>query len=238
MVGGAAVTEEFHPGFRNSVAAYTVSLLNPKIIRDLDLARHGLTRGRAQARELPAARGRTILEGRRREEPSRRWRNSPRATPRGSPLTASRLDGDRRRAARRRAGNSAQCHRGRLARGAAGACCAARAWQPDRQARHGDAPGAAGSVREVGGRLSRHLVRERTRSRRRTASTAWSATMRARIRGRLGLRAPAPRVRRGQRQEGRLGTRHRRHGRDHPGDGQGGCRARRRDSHREPRFAK
>ena len=41
-VGGAAVTEEFHPGFRNSVAAYTVSLLNPKIIRDLDLARHGL----------------------------------------------------------------------------------------------------------------------------------------------------------------------------------------------------
>lgn len=41
-VGGAAVTEEFHPGFRNSLAAYTVSLLNPKIIRDLDLARHGL----------------------------------------------------------------------------------------------------------------------------------------------------------------------------------------------------
>src|SRR5262249_7639269 len=32
----------FHPGFRNSVASYTVSLLNPKIIRDLDLAGHGL----------------------------------------------------------------------------------------------------------------------------------------------------------------------------------------------------
>ncbi len=42
VVGGAAVTEEFHPGFRNSVAAYTVSLLNPKVIRDLDLHRHGL----------------------------------------------------------------------------------------------------------------------------------------------------------------------------------------------------
>src|SRR4030081_725693 len=42
VVGGAAVTEEFHPGFRNSVAAYTVSLLNPKVNRDLDLARHGL----------------------------------------------------------------------------------------------------------------------------------------------------------------------------------------------------
>ncbi len=41
-VGGAALTEEFHPGFRNSVAAYTVSLLNPKVAADLDLAAHGL----------------------------------------------------------------------------------------------------------------------------------------------------------------------------------------------------
>ena len=32
IVGGAAVTEEFYPGFRNSVASYTVSLLQPKII--------------------------------------------------------------------------------------------------------------------------------------------------------------------------------------------------------------
>jgi phytoene dehydrogenase-like protein len=42
VVGGAAVTEEFHPGFRNSVASYTVSLLNPKVIRDLNLESHGL----------------------------------------------------------------------------------------------------------------------------------------------------------------------------------------------------
>ncbi len=42
VVGGAAVTEEFHPGFRNSTASYTVSLLNPKIIRDLRLHEHGL----------------------------------------------------------------------------------------------------------------------------------------------------------------------------------------------------
>ena len=42
VVGGAAVTEEFHPGFRNSVAAYAVSLLQPKVIRDLDLMAHGL----------------------------------------------------------------------------------------------------------------------------------------------------------------------------------------------------
>ena len=42
VVGGAAVTEEFHPGFRNSTASYTVSLLNPRVIRDLRLAEHGL----------------------------------------------------------------------------------------------------------------------------------------------------------------------------------------------------
>jgi phytoene dehydrogenase-like protein len=42
VVGGAAVTEEFHPGFRNSTASYTVSLLHPKVIRDLRLAQHGL----------------------------------------------------------------------------------------------------------------------------------------------------------------------------------------------------
>ncbi|NCP64657.1 MAG: NAD(P)/FAD-dependent oxidoreductase [Paraglaciecola sp.] len=42
VVGGAAVTEEFHPGFRNSVASYTVSLLNPKVIIDLELHKHGL----------------------------------------------------------------------------------------------------------------------------------------------------------------------------------------------------
>jgi len=42
VVGGAAVTEEFHPGFRNSVASYTVSLLNPKVIQELDLHANGL----------------------------------------------------------------------------------------------------------------------------------------------------------------------------------------------------
>ncbi|SIN59997.1 Phytoene dehydrogenase-related protein [Parasphingorhabdus marina DSM 22363] len=41
VVGGAAVTEEFHPGFRNSTASYTVSLLQPKIIADMKLAKRG-----------------------------------------------------------------------------------------------------------------------------------------------------------------------------------------------------
>src|SRR5215218_4780174 len=42
VVGGAAVTDEFVPGFKNSAASYTVSLLQPKVIRDMDLERHGL----------------------------------------------------------------------------------------------------------------------------------------------------------------------------------------------------
>lgn len=41
IVGGAAVTEEFAPGFRNSTASYTVSLLRPKVIADMALADHG-----------------------------------------------------------------------------------------------------------------------------------------------------------------------------------------------------
>ncbi len=64
VIGGAAVTEEFHPGFRNSVAAYTVSLLNPKIIRDLALAQHGLRVVERRAQNfLPAPDGRYLLTG-------------------------------------------------------------------------------------------------------------------------------------------------------------------------------
>ncbi|MGB8397586.1 phytoene desaturase family protein, partial [Bradyrhizobium sp.] len=70
VVGGAAVTEEFHPGFRNSVAAYTVSLLNPKIIFDLKLSEHGLRIVERRAQNfLPAPDGSYLLtgEGRTRE---------------------------------------------------------------------------------------------------------------------------------------------------------------------------
>src|SRR5690348_2826004 len=64
VVGGACVTEEFHPGFRNSVAAYTVSLLNPKIIADLDLASHGLRIVPRRAQNfLPGPDGRSLLIG-------------------------------------------------------------------------------------------------------------------------------------------------------------------------------
>ncbi len=64
VVGGAAVTEEFHPGFRNSVAAYTVSLLNPRIISDLKLRDHGLRIVERRAQNfLPSPDGQYLLTG-------------------------------------------------------------------------------------------------------------------------------------------------------------------------------
>jgi phytoene dehydrogenase-like protein len=64
VVGGAAVTEEFHPGFRNSVAAYTVSLLNPKVIADLKLTDHGLGIVERRAQNfLPSPDGSYLLTG-------------------------------------------------------------------------------------------------------------------------------------------------------------------------------
>jgi phytoene dehydrogenase-like protein len=67
VVGGAAVTEEFHPGFRNSVASYTVSLLNPRVIRDLELPRHGLRIvERRMSNFLPTDDGRYLMTGGRR----------------------------------------------------------------------------------------------------------------------------------------------------------------------------
>jgi phytoene dehydrogenase-like protein len=64
LVGGAAVTEPFHPGFRNSTASYTVSLLNPQVISDMDLARHGLRVVERRASNfLPLPDGRHLLTG-------------------------------------------------------------------------------------------------------------------------------------------------------------------------------
>jgi phytoene dehydrogenase-like protein len=63
-VGGAAVTEEFHPGFRNSVAAYTVSLLNPQISADLKLSDRGLRVVERRAQNfLPSPDGSYLLTG-------------------------------------------------------------------------------------------------------------------------------------------------------------------------------
>ena len=64
IVGGAAVTEEFWPGFRNSSLSYTVSLLDPRVIADLRLAAHGLRIvERPYANFLPLADGGAFRHG-------------------------------------------------------------------------------------------------------------------------------------------------------------------------------
>jgi phytoene dehydrogenase-like protein len=75
IVGGAAVTEEFHPGFRNSTASYTVSLLNPKVIADLRLHEHGLrVVERPYANFLPLPDGRAFrLGGERTQDEIAKW---------------------------------------------------------------------------------------------------------------------------------------------------------------------
>src|SRR5215472_13684306 len=71
VIGGATVTEEFHPGFRNSVASYTVSLLNPKVISDLRLTERGLKIVERRAQNfLPSLDGRYLLTGEGRTLPS------------------------------------------------------------------------------------------------------------------------------------------------------------------------
>ena len=42
QVGGAAITEEFHPGFRASVLAHSAGPLRPEVVRDMQLEKHGL----------------------------------------------------------------------------------------------------------------------------------------------------------------------------------------------------
>ena len=227
VVGGAAVTEEFHPGFRNSVAAYTVSLLNPKVIADLRLAEHGLRIVERQiANFLPLDDGHYLKVGggRTREEVAK-FSDARRGPARGLSGAAR---GDRRRAARAGAGNAAERRRGPSVRGDLRADQERAHREPAAPSRARPAARAARSLHEFGRRLSRSLVRERAdqgrvrlrRDRRQLCEPVFAG---------LGLCAAASLLRRGERQEGRVGPRHRRHGRDHAGDGEVGRIARRGD---------
>ena len=60
VLGGAAVTEELHPGFKFSVFSYVVSLFRPHIIRDLDLTRRGLEIIPLECSFLPLPDGRSL----------------------------------------------------------------------------------------------------------------------------------------------------------------------------------
>ena len=61
IVGGACVTEEFHPGFRNSSCAFVMSYLRPEVIADMELERRGLTAIKMQGDFFPLTDGRHML---------------------------------------------------------------------------------------------------------------------------------------------------------------------------------
>ncbi len=226
VVGGAAVTEEFHPGFRNSVAAYTVSLLNPQISADLKLSQHGLRIVERRAQNfLPAPDGRYLLTGEGRTTQS---------VARLSERDAVRID-----AFTRELEAIADVLRAFVLRAPPniirgiwrsldprGFQCA-RHRQPAAAADIGTAAQPARFVHPFGRRDAGRCLRERSgqgavRVRRHRRQ------LRQPVRRGLGLCDVAPYVRRGERQEGRLGPCHRRHGRDHAGDGECGARTWRR----------
>jgi phytoene dehydrogenase-like protein len=61
VVGGAALTEEFHPGFRCSTLAHAAGPMLPRVVRELELERYGLSFIRPQVRVFaPAPDGRSL----------------------------------------------------------------------------------------------------------------------------------------------------------------------------------
>ena len=220
VVGGAAVTEEFHPGFRNSVAAYTVSLLQPKVIRDLRLAEHGLRIvERPFANFLPLESG-YLKVGGGLEATQREVARFSGATRRGCRTTTERSSGSRDVLRDRWFyGDASQCRRG-------------DSWTSSGR---GSRKPVQGLMTWRAGATCSRSSRDRRASSGRLVRIGWhQGGVWIRRGGRQlcepvppghGLRAAAPLLRRGQRQARRLGPRHRRHGRDHRGAGRGSAGA-------------
>ncbi len=218
MVGGAAVTEEFCPGFRNSVAAYTVSLLNPKIIADLRLFDHGLKIVERRAQNfLPTLDGRYLLAAEGRTE---RQHREIQSSPMPNDMTPSTGRSTRvpmccaswccRRRPISRADQSSRAF-GELLK-------AGRFGNRLRRLSTENLRTLLELFDEIGRRLSRWLVRGRTReglARLRRHRRKLRKSVHARHR----LCSLASCLRRGERQEASLGPRHRGNGCDHPSHG-------------------
>lgn len=61
IVGGAAISEEFHPGYRNSIASYVVSLLRPEFVYELELKKYGYHPIRLTSSFYPDSKGNYLL---------------------------------------------------------------------------------------------------------------------------------------------------------------------------------
>ena len=68
VVGGAAITEELHPGFRFTTFSYALSLLRPQIIQELELTKHGFLPLLMSTRFAPGEDGEYLLFNRDHDE--------------------------------------------------------------------------------------------------------------------------------------------------------------------------
>ncbi len=86
QVGGAAITEEFHPGFKCSTLAHTAGPIRPEVLRDMQLEKHGL---RLITPEIGVVSltsdGRALTLYNDPRNPRRRLPNSPRRMPTSIP---------------------------------------------------------------------------------------------------------------------------------------------------------
>ncbi len=246
VVGGAAVTEEFHPGFRNSVAAYTVSLLNPQVIRVTSSSPStGLRIVERRAQNfLPAPDGSYLLTGEGRTHSVSRAAQR-RVMPMRSTCSRASCEGIAdvlRHFVLRAPPNLRQWHSARP-RSARRQRAAER--QHPARAVAGAQPQPARPLHPLGRRDARRAFPSTISSRRCSASTPSSATTPAPTRPGSAYVMLHHAFGEVNAQEGRLGPRHRRHGRDHAGDGSAardrgaaietGCRRARGDRRARPR---
>ncbi len=214
VIGGACITEELWPGQRVSRASYVVSMLQPKVVADLELRRFGYD---PVPLDPPfatfAADGKPILfmkdESAAHASLARVSRKDADAMPRFDALLERMADILRPMMLRPPPALGSR-HPGRRARAAARG-------RPRRGLRPARDPRAVPDHDRVGRRPARRLVRDR-RAQGRLRVQRRGRRLGRPAHARHGVQPAPPRARRARRRQRRLGPRARRHGRDLAGD--------------------
>ena len=218
VVGGAAVTEEFHPGLPQFGRRLHRQPAQSADHRRPEARRARPAHRRAPRAEFPARPRWQLSADRRRPHAGSRSQSSAHAMPPRIDAFTRELEAIADVLRALRAARAAEPRRGLRRRRDPRSLQRARHRQHPAQALARAAAQPARPVHALGRRDAGRALRERSgqgavRLRRHRRQ------LRQPLRRGLGLRDAAPCVRRGERQEGRLGPRHRRHGRDHAGDG-------------------